>query len=132
MEEKTLQEQIDELRAEIKKIKNEPPLLDHAHTGFDTLKIRLKDIDRVLFKQATLNPANLVDGAGETLQVTGVVGATLGDWVLISAPYDLQDINVTAYVQANDTVEIRIQNESGSTINLGSGIWRILIIKKVV
>jgi len=50
----------------------------------------------------------------------------------ISAPYDLQDITVTAYVQSNDTVEVRIQNESGAIVNLDSGTWRILIIKKII
>ena len=71
---------------------------------------------------------NLADGAGETKQLT-VTGAALGDFVLVSAPYDLQDIVATAYVQAANTVEIRLQNESGSAINLGSGTWKVKVIK---
>ncbi len=127
-----LQIQIDEINKTLKRWQTEPPLQDHQHNGIDSTKIRVKDLDAVFFTQATINPGNLADGAGETVQVTGVTGATLGDWVLISAPYDLQDITVTAYVQATGVVEIRIQNESGSAINLASGIWRILIIRKIV
>lgn len=82
--------------------------------------------------QTTVDPSSLADGAGETIQVTEVPGATLGDWVLVSAPYDLEDITVTAYVQAKGVVEIRLQNESTNTVDLASGTWRILIIKKIV
>jgi len=77
--------------------------------------------------QATLNPGSLIDAAGETMVIT-VTGAKLGDHVLISAPYDLQDITVTGYVQAADTVEVRIQNEGGATVDLASGVWRALVI----
>lgn len=132
MSEETLQQQIDEINARMKKWEQEPPLSDHQHNGIDATKVRFKDLDLVITKQVTINPGNLVDGAGETQQITGFDGATLGDFVLVAAPYDLQDITVTAYVQATGVVEIRLQNESGSTINLASGIWRIMIIRKVV
>jgi len=105
---------------------------DHIHDSFDATRIRLKDIDTVYFMQTTVDPSSLADGAGETIQVTEVPGATLGDWVLVSAPYDLEDITVTAYVQAKGVVEIRLQNESTNTVDLASGTWRILIIKKIV
>lgn len=104
----------------------------HTHTGFDSSMIKIQDLDTLYFQQATINPVSLVDGAGETIQITGIAGASLGDFVLVSAPYDLQDITVTPYIQANGIVEIRIQNESGSTVDLASGIWRVLIIKKIV
>ncbi len=82
----------------------------------------------VLNATDTINPASLVDGAGATQAVT-VTGAALGDFVMVSAPYDLQDITVTGYVSAADTVEIRIQNESGSTVDLGSGDWKVKVIQ---
>jgi len=126
-----LQKQIDELRRELVGYKTINQS-DHFHSGFDKSKIRVQDLDMIFSHQATINPGNLVDGAGETIQVTGVTGATLGDFVLVSAPYDLQDLTVTAYVQANSTVEIRIQNESGGAIDLANGIWRILIIRKII
>ena len=76
---------------------------------------------------ATKDPSSLLDGAGETLSFT-VTGAALGDYVMVAAPYDLQDITVTGYVQAADTVEVRIQNESGSTVDLASGTWKVKVI----
>lgn len=127
-----LQQQIEALTKRVKALEEKRDVPDHFHSGFDNSRIRLRDIDTVFFKQATLNPGSLADGAGETMQITGVTGATLGDWVLVAAPYDLQDITVTGYVQATSVVEIRIQNESGGVIDLASGTWRILVIKKIV
>ena len=74
----------------------------------------------------TFDPASLVDGAGETTILT-VTGAALGDFVQVSAPYDLQDITVTGYVQAANNVEIRLQNESTGTVDLASGTWRVKV-----
>lgn len=132
MSEENLQQQIDEIKAQLKKLEKEPALQDHQHNGIDATKVRFKDLDIIFSMQTTINPSNLLDGAGETIQITPVTGATLGDFVLVSAPYDLQDITVTAYVQATGVVEIRIQNESGATVDLASGIWRILIIRKII
>lgn len=127
-----IENRIERLEKQVADILKNPPMPDHFHSGFDASRVRLQDLDTIIFKQATINPGNLVDGAGETQQVTGVTGANLGDFVLVSAPYDLQDITVTAYVQATGVVEIRLQNESGSTINLASGTWRILVLRKII
>lgn len=106
-------------------------LREHKHTGQDSQKVRVRDLDTILYKEVTVDPSSLADGVGETQSVT-VENAVLGDFVLVSAPYDLQDITVTAYVQAADTVEIRLQNESGSTVDLASGTWRVMVIKKLI
>lgn len=68
----------------------------------------------------TYDPPNLVDAAGTTTTVT-VTGATLGMFASASFSLDLQGITVTAWVSAADTVSVRFQNESGGTLNLGSG-----------
>ncbi len=78
----------------------------------------------------TWNPANLVDGAGETSAGITVTGAALGDYVEVSAPYDLQDCTVNAYVQAANTVEIRLQNESTGARDLASGSWSVRVVRK--
>lgn len=76
------------------------------------------------------NPASLNDAAGETSASITVTGATLGtDFVLVSAPYDLEDCTITGYVQAANTVEIRIQNESAGTKNFASGTWRVAVFR---
>src|SRR3972149_4761711 len=75
---------------------------------------------------ATLNPSSLADGVGETLTMT-VAGARLGDAVQHCAPYDLQGITVSSYVQSSNLVAIRLQNESGGVVDLASGTWRVLV-----
>lgn len=83
--------------------------------------------NRPLHGSDTWDPASLNDGTGETKAIT-VTGAAVGDFVVVSAPYDLQDCTVTAYVQGTNNVEIRLQNESGATRDLGSGTWRVKVI----
>lgn len=74
----------------------------------------------------TFNPANLVDGAGESTTVT-VTGAKLGDYARESFSLDLQGITVTAYVSAADTVTVRFQNESGGALDLASGTLKVVV-----
>lgn len=77
----------------------------------------------------TWDPGDLADGAGETSSAITVTGAALGDFVIVSAPYDLQGITCNGYVSAANEVKIRLQNETGGNINLASGTWRAMIIK---
>lgn len=77
------------------------------------------------------NPANLIDGAGETSPDIAVAGARLSDFALVAAPYDLQGIIATAYVQASDVVKIRIQNETTGTINLASDTWQVRVLARL-
>jgi len=78
---------------------------------------------------ATWDPGSLGDGAGETKSIT-VTGAAFGDAVLVGAPYDLEDVTVCGFVQAANTVEIRLQNESTGTRDLASGSWRVFVLKQ--
>lgn len=82
----------------------------------------------VLTYTGTLNVANLADGAGATSSVT-IPGAALGDFVLVSLGVDLQDMVVTGYVQAANTVEVRVQNESTGAVDLASTTLRIAVLK---
>jgi hypothetical protein len=77
----------------------------------------------------TWNPGSLAGGAGETSAGITVKGAEFGDFVLVAAPYDLQGITCNGYVSSVNTVKIRIQNETGSTIDLAEGIWKVKVIK---
>ena len=76
------------------------------------------------------DPGNLVDAAGETSSGITVTGAAFTDFVLVGAPYDLQGITCTAYVSATDTVKIRLQNETGGAIDLGSGTWKVRVLQQ--
>jgi hypothetical protein len=75
------------------------------------------------------DPGSLDDGVGVTLNDVVVTGAVLGDFVLVSAPYDLQGIVCSASIQATNYVRIRLQNETGGTIDLASGTWKVRVIK---
>lgn len=80
---------------------------------------------------ATLDAGSLVDGAGETDDVT-IPGVALGDMVIgASLGVDLVGLTVTGYVSAANTVKFRIQNESGSTVDLASSTLRIVIVRMV-
>jgi riboflavin synthase alpha subunit len=81
--------------------------------------------------RATLDAGSLVNGAGETDDVT-VAGVALGDMVIgASLGVDLVGLTVTGYVCAANTVKFRIQNESEATVNLDSATLRIVIARMV-
>ena len=83
---------------------------------------------RVIQASVTYNPPSLADGTGATTTVT-CAGAGLGDFAQASFSNDLQGITVTAWVSAADTVSVRFQNESGSTLDLASGTLRVRVSK---
>lgn len=85
-------------------------------------------IPQFLEGSATFDPANLVDGAGETTTVT-VQGARLGMLAFASFSLDVQGITVTAAVSAANTVSVRFQNETGGALNLGSGTLRAYAVE---
>ena len=87
----------------------------------------LNYLDGVLKGSVTYDPSSLATSTAETKSLT-VTGAALGDYCIVAAPYDLQDMIATCYVQAANTTEIRLQNESGNTVDLASGTWRVLVI----
>lgn len=80
----------------------------------------------LIFQSFTYDPASLNDGVGETKVVT-VLGAALGDIVMVGPGIDFQDMTVSAYVQAADTVEVRVQNESAAARNLASSTWNLIV-----
>lgn len=86
-------------------------------------------IKGVFYHEETgVDVASLSDAGGATQSIT-VNGVDLGDVVVgVSLEVDLVDMTVTAYVQAADTVEVRIQNESGSATDLASTTVRLVIL----
>ena len=96
--------------------------------GNDTFRGLFSDTWSV---KATLNAGSLADGVGETDDVT-VPGVALGDMVIgASLGVDLVGLTVTGYVSAADTVKFRVQNESGSTVDLASTTLRLVVVRMV-
>ena len=80
---------------------------------------------------ATLDTDNLADAAGVS-DTVAVPGVALGDIVLgFSFGVNLSGMTVTSYVSAADSVVIRVQNESGGTVNLASTTIRLVIVRMV-
>lgn len=77
----------------------------------------------------TWDPASLADGAGDSVTIA-VTGAVLGDYSLVANPEDLVGILLTSYVQSAGWVEIRLQNEIVSTVDLASNAnWLVRVLK---
>lgn len=79
------------------------------------------------YGSVTWDPASLADGAGATSPDIGVTHARPGDAVDVAPPVDLQGVTATGWVKSNGTVKIRLQNETGVAVDLGSGAWRVKV-----
>lgn len=86
-------------------------------------------ITGILRGTLTYDTASLIDAAGATTGSMTVTGAALGDFVIVSLGVDLEGITVTGYVDAANSVKVRIQNESTATVDLASTTVRALVIK---
>ena len=101
----------------------------HLHTGIDSPKIRISDLNTVLYAGTTMDVGSLADGVGTTISIP-VTGAQYGDFTLASAPGSVGNVVISSYVGTTNIVDIRVQNESGSTVDLASGTWRVIVIKR--
>ncbi len=83
------------------------------------------------YKSASLtwDPGTLANGDGATSSAIAVSGAAFGDFVQLSAPYDLQGVLAMAYVTSAGSVAIRLQNQTGASVTLASGSWSVRIRK---
>lgn len=87
------------------------------------------DDARVIVVSKTVDLTSLVDAAGATATIA-VPGAALGDACIASFAVDVVDMTVSCYVQAANAVEVRVQNESGSTADLTSTTMRVFVFSK--
>ncbi len=78
---------------------------------------------------ATYNPPSIADKSSALSSGITVTGAVFGNYVEVSAPYDLQGLSATAYVSASDTVVILLLNNTGGAVDLASGTWKIRVTK---
>ena len=83
-----------------------------------------------LTASATWDPPNIVNGASSATTLT-VGGAAVGDAVLASFSNALGGLALTAQVSASDTVEVRLLNNSGVAVDLGSGTVRVRVTKGI-
>ena len=101
----------------------------HNHDGINSARLRMKNLSDVQDTRVSYNPGNITAGSAEITDFT-VGGARLGDFVLVSAPYDLQTIQVTGYVASSGTVTLNLYNSGDAAVNLGQGTaWIVKLIK---
>jgi hypothetical protein len=77
-----------------------------------------------------LDSTSLADGAGVAISVTGVTGAALGDFVDVSSAVTLDGMILKASVDAANTVEVVVQNESGSAADTGATTGYGIVYKR--
>lgn len=82
----------------------------------------------VIQHQETWDPPSIAAGTQITQTFT-VDGAAFGDFVLATPLGGLLDLDVTAYVNNTNQIAIKIRNDTGSAVDLGSTIWRFRVFK---
>ncbi|MNP49261.1 hypothetical protein D3C76_1434360 [compost metagenome] len=99
-------------------------------TNYTGLALNDKDLfTNVINATTTFDPASLTTYTGTASSAITVQGAALGDYVIVSAPYDVTGIIASGCVSAANTVKITVFNATGGTIDLASGTWKIKVLK---
>lgn len=75
------------------------------------------------------NPGTIATSAGITSSSIAVTNALPGDFVSVAAPYDLQGVTCTGYVDATNSVRIRLYNSTVAGVTLASGTWKVAVRK---
>lgn len=88
---------------------------------------------QALFKEVytsefTLDPASIAAGAESSGTVT-VIGADMGDFVMIAPGIDLQTLILSATVTGSNTVAWVLMNETAGAVDLASSIWKVIVLK---
>ena len=86
-----------------------------------------------LVGSATIDFADTAtDAVSATSNIT-VAGASVGDWVLVSANGNIattDKVELIAKVTAADTVEVYLRNDSGGNFNAASQVINVIVIPK--
>lgn len=82
---------------------------------------------RILIGDVSWDPGSISDG-DEAVTDIPVEGASIGDFVLVSASVDILDLTLTGAVTGNNTVTVQLSNSTGGAIDLGFGRYNALVI----
>lgn len=74
---------------------------------------------------------SLAAGASSSISTVTITGAELGDFVKASMNIDMQGVSIIAWVSAADTVKYLFRNNTGGTIDLGSGTLYLRVEKRI-
>jgi polygalacturonase len=99
-------------------------------SGNNNKVVRVKDYEfsEFSFTWQPNSGSSIANGASVSANFTGITGFALGDYILVSAPYSLNDCIVSAYpVSSAGTVRLTLFNSSGSARTFASGTWTIRV-----
>jgi hypothetical protein len=96
---------------------------DHMTNVYDDMK-DLKYYEGL----ATWDPGSIADGDMEAKDVT-VTGATLGDFAIASFSLDIKDLVLDAQVTVANVATCVLSNNTGSAVDLASGIVKVRVLK---
>ncbi len=112
-------------------VRNSVPPTDGQTLVWDnTLKL-WKPGGQQLTATATWNPANLAADGNATSTTITVTGAALGDLAVATlSSIGANDVLVSAFIQAADTVRVVLLNKTGGAIDIASGtltarVWKV-------
>lgn len=83
------------------------------------------------FSQGSLSIAD-ADGFTIGANLDGTLsgqGVALGDTIVVSANVSMKGCLVYGYVDSVDVIRIRVQNETGSSVSIDAGTWKVIVIK---
>lgn len=83
-----------------------------------------------LAASSTWDPPSIANGASAATTLT-VAGAAVGDAVICSFSLPLNNLVMVGQVSAADQAEVRLINNSGGAVDLGSGTVRVRVIKGI-
>jgi hypothetical protein len=99
-------------------------------TSYTGLALGANDLfTAVVNVTSVFDPASLTTYTGTASSAITITGAALGDYVMVTAPYDLTGIIASGTVSAANAVKITVFNATGGTIDLASGMWKIKVLK---
>lgn len=76
--------------------------------------------------------ASITNGTGLTSPNITVAGAAFGDTVSVGCSITIASLTMTGYVSAANTVNIRLENQTGSAINLASATYTVVVRRDTV
>ena len=90
-----------------------------------------QSVTKFAIASETKDWGSVSDGDEAAEEVT-VTGAQLGAFALASMSIDTTDITLTATVTAADTVTVILANNTGGSIDLGSGTLYVMVMPREV
>ena len=90
-----------------------------------------QSVTKFAIASETKDWGSVSDGDEAAEEVT-VTGAQLGDFAFASMSIDTTDITLTATVTAADTVTVILANNTGGSIDLGSGTLYVMVMPREV